>query len=438
MTAARELAAWGLGLSLSDVPEAAQQAAKRHLLDGLGCALAAYRLGEAPFAVPVALGLGGPAEATLIGDATLVSAPAAALANGALVHGLDFDDTHQEALVHATAVVLPVALAVGEERDASGAEVLAAAIAGYELIARLGAAIAHGFHRRGFHATSVCGVFAAALIASKLYGLDRETTVNALGIAGSQASGSLEFLNTGSATKQIHPGWAAHAGILAARLAAAGATGPATILEGAHGLFRAYADAEVDPKTLVDGLGSRWEVTRITIKPYPVCQLSHASLDALASLLPLDGIERITFDVPTASVPIVCEPADTKRAPRTPYEGKFSLAFSAASLVVDGALNVASFEPAALTRDAVLAMARRVSYRAVEVSGAPADAPGRAEVTLGDGRVLIGEVAASRGGPANPLSDADVIEKFVSNAGSKDPVDTMLTLEDRPTVRGIL
>jgi 2-methylcitrate dehydratase PrpD len=438
--AATAFAGWALALRIDDVPSDVIHHATRHVLDGLGCAHAAAHSGEVSYAVEVARSLGGPSEATIIGTGDRLGAAAAAFANGALIHALDFDDTHTEALVHATAAVLPAALAVGEEVDASGAATLSAIIAGYEIVARLGSVVRHGFHARGFHATSVCGVFASALIAAKLYGLSVEQTVNALGIAGSQAAGLLEFLATGSATKQLHPGFAAQSGIIAARLAAAGATGPVSIFEGEHGLFRAYLGVEVHVPSLIGSLGAQWETTRISIKPYPACQLSHASLDALATLLPLDtgAIDSIVFDVPTDSVPIVCEPQDIKRVPRTAYEGKFSLPYSAASLAVDGTLTVASFEPTALARPDVLALAQRIAYRAVDIDRAPAEAPGRAEVRLHDGSKLVGSVEVSHGGPARPMSDDELIAKFVANAGSKEPVDVIFGLADAPHVAAVL
>jgi 2-methylcitrate dehydratase PrpD len=416
-TAAERFAEWALGLRAQDLPAEVARAASRHLLDGIGVAVAAARTDAAAPALAYARGFHAPAEATVIATGARLPAPSAAFANGALVHALDFDDTHAVALVHATAAVLPAAFAVGEEVRASGAGVLAAAVAGYEIVARLGGAVPHGLHARGFHATSVCGVFSSALVASKLMGLTRAQTVNALGIAGSQASGSLEFLRTGASTKQLHPGFAAMSGIAAARLAAAGADGPASIFEGEYGLFRSFADARVDAATLTDGLGARWETTRISIKPYPACQLSFASLDALrAALAEARGaadIESIRFEVPPGSIPIVCE----TQSPRTPYEAKFSLAWCAAALALDGSLGVDSFEPERIARADVLALAARVTYAERAFDGAPADAPGVAEVTLRDGRTLRGEVATSRGGPEDPLGDDELRAKLSSNCG---------------------
>jgi len=345
-------------------------------------------------------------------------APNAALANGTLIHALDFDDTHAESLVHVTVAVLPAALAVAEECSASGADLLTAVITGMEVVTRLGAAVRHGFHARGFHATSVCGTFASALAAARLYDFDEDAAVCAMGIAGSFAAGSLEFLAGGSTTKQLHPGWAAHSGVLAARLAAAGQSGPETILEGAAGLFRSYVGQAVEVERLTYGLGDRWETAAITIKPYPACQLSHASLDALQTInMQASEVGSVRFRVPEETAEIVCRPEAAKLSPRTPYDAKFSLPWCAAALLVHGGLGTESFEPGRIRQPEVLDLAARVGYETYNPRVAAAEAPGRAEVTLRDGATRVGEVAGSRGGPDDPLSEEQLLEKFRLNAG---------------------
>ena len=187
---ARALADWGV--TVGTFPAEVRRAAQRHLFDGLANVVGAVRTDAVPAVVTVATGLGGAPEATILANGRRrVSTPAAALANGSLVHALDFDDTHAGGLIHATSVVLPAALAVGEQTGASGAAVLDAAIVGYEAACRIAAAAPHGFHARGLHATMVAGVFASALVAARLMRLDAETATHALGIAGSQADGLL-------------------------------------------------------------------------------------------------------------------------------------------------------------------------------------------------------------------------------------------------------
>lgn len=414
MTVAERLAGWALGLRSGALPEPVVAAASRHVLDALGAAAAA---GGNP-AVAVAEGLGGPPEATVIGRTGRIGAPAAALANGTLIHALDFDDTHAGGLVHASAPVLPVALAVGEETGASGAEILTAVVAGMEALCRLASVVPHGFHARGLHPTSACGVLAAALTAARLYGLDSGRTAHALGIAGSRAGGLLEFLNSAADTKRLHPGFAAHDGILAARLAVAGATGPATVIEGEYGLFGALLGRPGAGASTLDGLGDRWEITRITIKPYPMCQLSHAALDAAAALRPRlpDDPARITelvVDIHPDAAQAVCGPG--KDRPPSPYAAKFSMPWCVAALLVDGALTVRTFDD--LDRPEVTRLAALIRHEPVDFAGVAADQPGRIRARLDDGTRVSAEVPRSGGGPDDPGLDALVRAKAVANLG---------------------
>jgi 2-methylcitrate dehydratase PrpD len=431
MTASARLSQWAKELTLEAIPSDVRRTAALHLLDGVGCAIAGSDEPAARAAVAVAALATAPEEATIIGFDRRGPAPAAALANGALVHALDFDDTHAGGLVHATAAVLPAALAVGEEVAASGAEILTAAVAGYEAVCGLAAAVPHGFHERGFHATSVCGVFAAALVASRLYGQSADVTAHALGIAGSSAAGSLEFLRSPATTKQLHPGLAAQAGITAARLARAGATGPATIFEGEHGLFRSYLGTGIEPGELFAGLGREWQTSSINLKPFPACQLSHATLHAAATArpqLPVGWAERVTGIViwlPEESVPIVAGPAAAKRRPASPYEAKFSVQWSTAAMLVDGVVAPATFAYDRLERADMLALADIIEVRADKVDGVAADAPGRLRIELAGSDAVEVEVPAHHGVSAE-LAE----QKFRANGGTKETSSALLAIED--------
>lgn len=432
MTISSDLAAWALGLRREDMPDEVVVAARRHLLDGLGTAVAAARRGAAEPALTVAAGLGGPPEATLLGRGTKISAPAAALATGTLVHALDFDDTHAGGLVHATAVVLPAVLAVGEQVGADADEALVAAVIGFETVCRIAGAAPHAFHGRGLHATMACGVFSSALVAARLMGLDQETTVDALGIAGSSAGGLLEFLATGSSTKQLHPGLASHAGILAARLAAAGANGPDSVIEGDRGLYAALADGHADAALVTADLGVRWETTRITLKPYPACQLMHAALDAGLQVLPLavSDIQDVAVEVHPDSAAIVCTP--DKVDPRTAYDAKFSLPWSLAALLTDGEITVGTYEPESLGRADVRTLATRVRVTEVPDAHVAADAPSRVTVTFADGRVLTGHVDRSAGAALDAKLAANV-------GGAADAAELTAAVEafDLPTLTAL-
>jgi len=447
-TAAQRFAAWSGELTLGAIPASVVQAAKLHFLDALGCGLAAHALGIATAGRETMLENGGKPQAAVIGSRERLPAPQAAFANGMLCHGLDFDDTHTDAVCHVSTVMAPAALAAAQAHDGDGATLLVALIAGNETITRIGMAAPAVFHRRGFHPTSVCGVFGAAIAAARLQGLAPRETVQALGIAGSLASGIFEYLADGSDTKPVHAGAAAQAGLLAASLAARGATGPASVFEGRFGVFAAFADIHaIDLEPQLADLGTRWETPRIAFKPYPACHYIHAPLDALLEAtrgVRPERIADIELRVPEAAVSLVLEPAAAKARPRTAYEAKFSLPFSVGAMLVHGRLDLESYRDEVIADERVLAVANKVRYEVVDFPTFPKAFPGAARVRLDDGQVLEAELAHQRGGPENPLRDADVLAKFRANARlaiGEDDVARLerqiLTLETQPDVRGI-
>ena len=204
--AAETFAAFAHGLSPATIPVAVSERVALHTLDTLGCALASVDADWAGAVLDPLLRWGGGGNASVAGQAQRVAAPMAALANGALAHGHDFDDTHAPSITHASAVVLPAVLSLAEEGGLDGRATIAAAVAGYEVMARLGAAAPGAFHARGWHATPACGAFAAAVAAGRCLGLGQPGLTSALGIAASCASGLLEFLEDGSSVKRLHPG----------------------------------------------------------------------------------------------------------------------------------------------------------------------------------------------------------------------------------------
>ena len=332
----------------------------------------------------------------MIGTAAGASASSAALANGMLCHGLDFDDTHADSICHVGVVVSPAAVAVAEATGASGRELVLALVAGSEIITRIGAAAVSGYMVRGFHPTSVCGVFGAAVAAARLHGLGPEQMASALGLTGSMAAGLFAYLGDGAATKPVHAGWAAHGGILAAELAAAGAEGPRAVFEDRFGFFAAYYDQDAGAlETQLADLGRRFETPRIAFKPYPACHFVHSCLDAAATLLaahPLapEEIARITVAVPDPGIPLVLEPVGAKRDPRTEYDAKFSLQYSIAALIVHGHVGVETYTEQAIRDPAVLELAARVEHVRRAVPDVPAVVSG-----LGTHRDALGSACSS-------------------------------------------
>jgi 2-methylcitrate dehydratase PrpD len=245
---------------------------------------------------------------------------------------------------------------------------------------------------------------------------------NALGIAGSMASGLLEYLADGSSTKRLHPGWAAHAGIIASRLAAHGATGPSTVIEGRFGLYHAFVGRDdVDIAAMVDDLGQRWETPRIAFKPYPACHYIHAPLDAAVRVLgetpvAIDEVEEIVVFTPEAGVSLVLEPLADKHHPRTEYEAKFSLPYSIASLLIRGTVDVSTYTDDAIADPEVLKLASKVRYETKDYDTFPQALPGGVRIRIRDGRELEADVRYQRGGPENPMTSPQIREKFRTNA----------------------
>jgi 2-methylcitrate dehydratase PrpD len=444
-SASETIATFAADVRFDALPAAVVDKVKLHVLDLLGVALAASSMDFAPAVASVAAGMGGPPEATAIGVHQRMPAPWAALVNGTLAHGLDYDDTHAESVVHVSAAAVPAALAACEAANRDGKCFLTALALGMEVSVRLGLVAPGAFHDRGFHPTGVCGAFGAALIAGKIAALSGAQLANALGVAGSQAAGLMEFLTDGTSVKRVHPGWAAHSGLVAARLAAAGVTGPRGVLDGRFGLYRSHlGEGEWNLSVLTNQLGSRWHLLDISLKPYPCCHMNHAFIDCAAALqaehaLKTEAIEQIECFIHPREVPVVCEPLASKHKPQNDYDAKFSLPYAVASQLVRGHVAVDDFTAAAIREAAVLALAQRVVYREDANNEYPRYFPGWMRVRLRDGRILEHHEPINRGHAERPLSDDAVRDKFRRNAALAIPaaaatelVEALASIERAP------
>ena len=367
MTLARALVRAVRAAAQAPLPENVVLAARLHLLDavGVGLASAGSPIGAAyrGFAAEVARG----GAATVFGQSSSAAAADAALINGGLMHSLEFDDTHTASIAHGSAVIAAAALAVGEAQGAGGAALLGAYARGWEVLIRFGLAAPNGFHSRGFQSTSVSGTLAAALMAAELMGLDEDRSVAAIGVSLSQASGVMEFLTNGSSVKSLHPGWAAHGGIVAAMLARSGMTGPETSLDGRHGLFRQFAGDESAPgrfRALIGGIGREWHLPNAAYKFYPCCHYLHPFIEAAGKLAELGvragDVARILCRVPAGEAAVICDPWERKQAPETAHAARWSLPIAVAARLVEGKVDLATFEAPA--SGAVLALAQRIAW----------------------------------------------------------------------------
>jgi 2-methylcitrate dehydratase PrpD len=421
-TAARRLARFVTDLTLDKVPAEVVTKATLLALDTLGNALAATRDDFGRAVLGVAEGLGGAPESLLLGRTSRVAAANAVLANATLAHGLDFDDTREDAIVHTGCVAVTTALAAGEAAGAGGPAVLEALIAGVEVMCRVGLVVPGALHARHFHPTSITSSFAAAAATARLAGLSEDQLVHAFGICGSQAGGIIEYLADGSWTKRLHPGWGAHAGVIAAHLARAGFTGPATVLEGTHGLYAAFAGGHDDTRldALLESAGRTWELAELTLKPYPCGSIAQPYMDCAVRLreqVRPDEIAAIRCRTAAGPVPRLWEPLADKHAPPNGYAAKFSLPYLVASILVRGRAGLSEFTHEAAHDPAVLAVARRVTYELDATIDYPRQFVGDVEITRTDGRTLRERRDRPRGGPDDPLTRDEVEAKFRGNAG---------------------
>jgi 2-methylcitrate dehydratase PrpD len=423
-SASRILARFTAGLRLGDVPEHVRTRAKLHMLDALGAGLASNAQDFAARSAAGVSALGSPGDCSVVGRAERLEVRDAALLNGILIHGLDFDDTHLESIIHPTATSLPVALSLGESLGASGEQVLTAFLAGVETSIRTGGAARGGFHHVGYHATGVIAHFASAVTAGKLLGLDEDQITAAQGIAGSTAAGIQVFLEEGAWTKRFHPGWAAVAGITASRLAANGFKGPSRVYEGKFGLFDTHLHEPADLGYITEGVGEYWRFGDTALKPYPVCHFIHGCADAAIELhgeLAGAEISSVKAWLPEPTLHIIAEPAEAKEQATTEYEAKFSAQHVIAACLLRGGFNLPDLLPDALAEPRVRALAARVKCCADPDTAFPEYFSGGVEVTLQDGRVLMRHVRVNSGAGERAMDEAAVVAKFIASASLAVP-----------------
>lgn len=422
-TVSSRIAAFVQPLRYEDLPVAVIEKCRMLILDTVGVCIGSRQLDFAAKASELALRWGGPAQSSVIGEAQQVSAQHSALANGVLAHGQDFDDTHTGSLVHSSGVLVPALLATAERDRSTGREAISALAAATEATIRLALPARHRFSHRGFQTTMVTGTFGAALVAARTARFDAGLTTQALGVAGSVTSGLMECVPAGASTKQIHPGWAAMSGIMAAEFANAGFTGPATVFEGGLGLYRAFLHGtEVDFEDIFRGLGEQWQLLDIRPKLYPCGHPLNTFIDAAASLrrdgkAPLQEIAAILCEPAQGSVSMVCEPWEKKLAPASGYEARFSMPFAVAVMLVHGRAGIGEFTDAMITDPDVQAVMRKTSYR-VEPAFVHKDMPARITITLSDGSQHRHDIPSGRGDALHPIAREELLDKFAANTNA--------------------
>lgn len=446
-----QLAEFVADLAYEDLPEEVTARAKRLILDVTGIVIRARHDAEStPSLISAVERLGlAKGDCSVLGDTRHYAPTAAALINGTLAHSLDFDDTHAEASLHSSAPIAPAALAAAEMSGASGKDLIAAVVAGYEVQIRLALALNPSEHYdRGFHPTATTGVFGAAAAAAKLLGLDAAGVRSAFGIALSQAAGSMEFLADGAWTKRSHVGQAAQNGLICAALAAEGFKGPLKAFEGRAGFLHAYAP-NADPEKAAKDLGRTWETMRLAVKPYPSCRYSHAAIDGLVALMKENGldaaeIEDVEIGLPETGWKIIGGPED-KTSPESVVDGQFSMPFCAAVALREGGLAWDDYRKH-LGDEATRALTRKVRTVVDPRAEAafPANMAGAAKIRTAQGEYEA-FVEVPLGEPSNFLDDGQFRYKF---GGLCEPylgaeragrlADSLLALEQANSISAVM
>jgi 2-methylcitrate dehydratase PrpD len=357
---------------------------------------------------------------TAIGHARGMSAAGAAFINGTAAHGEDFDDTFEGGPVHAGAVVVPAVLAACERYQPEGSAALFGIAVGTEVMCRLSMVVPKAVHKAGFHPTAIFGVMGVAAGVGAALSLNKKQIVDALGIAGSMASGIIEYLAEGAWTKRLHPGWAAQSGYRAALLARGGFLGPRTVLEGVHGLFHGFAHTtEGDYNALIGDFGARWVTETLAFKPYPCGTMAHPYIDCARRLaargIKAGDVKELICEVAEGTVHRLWEPLASKQRPPNGYAAKFSTPFLLGTGFVRGGVGLDAFTGQAVRDPAVLALSSKVGYVIDPDNPYPNGFTGHIRAVLNDGSVVEERQPHFRGGAKEPLTRADIAEKFTLN-----------------------
>lgn len=457
MDAVYDLARNAVDARYEDLPAPAIQASKNDILDILGTAIAGAAAPGCRETVATLLATYANPQACILLSGHKVPAPEAAFANATLAHALDFDDTHDKALLHAGVSVVPAALAVAEQLGAvTGRQLITAVTLGLDWVCRMGLATKVAPIASGWMYTSTYGYFGGTAASGILMGLDVEQMVNAMGIAYAQAAGNTQCMADGALTKRMQPGFAARGGVLSALLAKNGITGAHNVLEGAAGLYHVYLKDAYDRAALLAELGKRFEGVNLSFKPYPSCRYTHTAIDATLNLLrehriDADAVASITVGVNQHAYQNVCMPLAVKTRPVSVVDAQFSIPYCVATALVKKDVLIQDFAEREMRNPRVLALAQKVRPLVdaeIEARHAGQMSPALVSITLQDGRTLCARKDAPRGSPEDPMSFGELVEKFrrcadecggrLPAAGIEAAIDMVRNLESLSDVRELM
>jgi len=402
-------AGFSSSLDPAELPKSVIAAAQINIYDTLACSIAGVRAPGVHEVLDIVRDWGGKAEAEVLWTSLSVPAPNAAWINGIMAHACDYDDTHDKAILHAGISVLPAAIAAAgiAGRPVSGKEFYAGVVAGLELICRIGVATRIGLIQAGFIYSALFSYFGAAAAAARILRLSREDTVNAIGIAYTQASGTHQVTRDGALTKRMQPGFGARAAMTAVAMARKGIRGAQNVFEGIDGLGRTYLQSQLDSAILREGLGERWHLEDLAYKPYPCCRMNHCPIDAALQVRAQAGFDWTQVDEIRVYLNSQGNQAVGQHlAARTVVQAQFSVRYNVACALITGKVGLADFTPEALARPDVVRLAERVTPIVddeFERRFGRNVTPGRVEAVIG-GKVFCAQVLEALGGVDNPMS----------------------------------
>lgn len=432
---ASQVAEWVSEVQYEDLPSDVIESTRLRILDVIGLALAGAETAFGRSTIGAARAMSPPGPSRIFGTGDAVAAPTAAFTNAALSQALEYDDTHNESIVHMSSPAVAAALALADLRGSTQGHGAGLAVTGRDLIlsiaianevsCRVGSVSSGQFHRRGFHPTGLFAPFGIAAGIGRIVGLDAQQLAWAQGTAGSCAAGLLECWVDGTQTKFLHSGFAAQSGLTAALLAGCGVSGPPKVFEGRFGLFASHLQDPAVAKNygrISDGLGTHWESRNSSFKPFPTAHVLHPYVSAILRLRRDHGVRpedvvRIECPVAEFNVSIVCEPVAEKCAPATQAHCRVCLQYTMAEALYAGSLGKNAYSDAMRLNPDVLALARKVEYSVDPTFPGPGRFKGAVRVTLKDGRVLEEIEEYNRGSAENPMSEAELRAKFDDNAG---------------------
>ena len=425
MDAIEKVAGNIVSIKYKDLPQEAILAAKRSILDTIGCAFAGASLDDSQkLYFVLSAYFKGNNKCLAIGFPGQLTPPAAVMLNTFTGRILDFDDCEEDTGDHSSVALVPVALAIAEsEENISGKDFLAGIILGADTVLRIRRASPSKIGQHPW-ATATFAPFGVAATASKLLKLDKEKTWNALGIAFTELSNTLQSHHDGAHAHRIHHGMAAQAGYLSAIYAKHGFTGVENILEGKFGFYRAFCSGQYDRNILFEKLGTHFEGVHIGIKPYPCCRLTHGAIDGILEMAEIYkeekhfkvlDIRRIIVKVNQGAF-VVCG-RQPWSAPKTVVEAQFNIPYAVATGLIKGKVTIEEFKESAIRDEQVLSLAEKIEVVMDEDLNRIQRqiAPTTIRVETMNGQVFEKSIEHALGDPQNPLSDKAVIEKFISN-----------------------